>query len=435
MSFVDVIARKRDGHALSLGEVEAFVGGTAGAVPDYQLSALLMAIVLKGMSDQETAWLTDAMVRSGDRVDLSDLPGPKVGKHSTGGVGDKVSIVLAPVAAACGVVVPKMSGRGLGHTGGTLDKLESIPGYRVGLSIDEFKQVLREVGTSIIGQTATLVPADKTLYALRDVTATVESVPLIAASVMSKKIAEGSSALVLDVKCGDGAFMRDLGAARALAAAMVAIGAHAGVRTEAFITDMDAPLGHAVGNALEIVECLETLKGRGPADLTDVVTRLAARMVVLAGLESDAGAARRRAAEALASGAALQVFIHMIERQGGDPRVADDYRRLPAAPDRAVVRADRGGVLVQLRAGAIGRASHALGAGRSTVGAPVDHAVGIRVLADRGARVVAGQPLLELHHRDARGLDAALALCADAIGIDDGAAPYEARERVLGEVR
>jgi pyrimidine-nucleoside phosphorylase len=435
MSFADVIARKRDGHALSREEVEAFVAGTGGGVPDYQLSALLMAIVLRGMSDQETAWLTDAMVRSGDRVDLSDLPGPKVGKHSTGGVGDKVSIVLAPVAAACGVVVPKMSGRGLGHTGGTLDKLESIPGYRVGLSIAEFKQVLREVGTSIIGQTATLVPADKALYALRDVTATVESVPLIAASVMSKKIAEGSSALVLDVKCGDGAFMRDLDGARALAKAMVAIGAHAGVRTEAFITDMDAPLGRAIGNALEIVECLDTLKGRGPADLSDVVIRLAARMVVLAGLESDADAAGRRAAEALESGAALQVFTRMIERQGGDPRVVDDDSRLPAAPDRAILRADRAGVLVQLRAGAVGRASHALGAGRSTVGAPVDHAVGIRVLADRGSRVEAGQPLLELHHRDARGLDAALALCAGAIGIDDGAAPYEARERVLGEVR
>jgi pyrimidine-nucleoside phosphorylase len=305
----------------------------------------------------------------------------------------------------------------------------------VDLSIDEFKQVLREVGTSIIGQTATLVPADKRLYALRDVTATVESVPLIAASVMSKKIAEGSSALVLDVKCGDGAFMRDLDGARALATAMVAIGAHAGVRTEAFITDMDAPLGRAIGNALEIVECLDTLKGRGPADLADVVIRLAARMVVLAGVEREAEAARRRAAGALASGAALQVFTRMIERQGGDPRVADDDRLLASAPDRAIVTADRGGVLVQLRAGAVGRASHVLGAGRSTVGAPVDHAVGIRVLADRGTRVEAGQPLLELHHRDGRGLEAALALCATAIGIDEGAAPYEARERVLGEVR
>src|SRR6188508_2603811 len=234
MRIVDVIARKRDGLTLSRDAIELFVNGVAtGTVPDYQASALLMAIVLRGMTPQETAWLTEAMAQSGERIDLSDIPGVKVGKHSTGGVGDKVSIVLAPVAAACGVIVPKMSGRGLGHTGGTLDKLESIPGYRVDLTIDEFKQILREVGTSIIGQTASLVPADKILYALRDVTATIPSIPLISASIMSKKLAEGSSALVLDVKCGDGAFMKDLEDARALATSMVAIGTRAGVRTEA----------------------------------------------------------------------------------------------------------------------------------------------------------------------------------------------------------
>src|SRR5882672_2163520 len=294
MRIVDVIAKKRDGHPLSREEIELFVDGvTAGTLPDYQSSALLMAIVIRGMTHEETAWLTDAMVRSGERVDLSDIPGIKVGKHSTGGVGDKVSIVLAPLAASCGVVVPKMSGRCLGHTGGTLDKLESIPGYRINLTIDEFKRVLRDVGTSIIGQTTSLAPADKKLYALRDVTATVESIPLIAASIMSKKLAEGSDALVLDVKSGDGAFMKTVEGSRALAEAMVAIGNHAGVRTEAFITDMEAPLGRAIGNANEIIECVETLKGSGPPELADLAVRLASRMVVLGGVESDAAAATR----------------------------------------------------------------------------------------------------------------------------------------------
>jgi pyrimidine-nucleoside phosphorylase len=436
MQFVDVIARKRDGEALSRESIDRFVEGVVGGeIPDYQASALLMAIVLRGMTDDETAWLTDAMVRSGDRVDLSDLPGVKVGKHSTGGVGDKVSIVLAPVAAACGVTVPKMSGRGLGHTGGTLDKLESIPGFRVGLSIDEFKRNLREIGACIIGQTGSLVPADKILYALRDVTATIESIPLIASSIMSKKIAEGSNALVLDVKCGDGAFMKERAKAQALAEAMVAIGARAGVRTEAVLTDMDAPLGRAVGNALEIAECLDTLKGRGPADLTIVVARLAARMIVLAGLEPDAGAALARAQSALSSGRALEVFRHMIERQGGDARVVDDYTLMAVAPDREFMTAPASGVLVQVLAGAIGRASHELGAGRSKVGDPVDHAVGVRLLAARGDRVEQGQPLVELHHRGGHGLIAARALCRAAIHVAEGAHTLPHGERILGEVR
>ena len=434
MRTVDVIARKRDGHALSREEIDHFVAGvTNGTVPDYQASALLMAVVLRGMTHQETAWLTDAMVRSGERVDLSDIPGIKVGKHSTGGVGDKVSIVLAPVAAACGVVVPKMSGRGLGHTGGTLDKLESIPGYRVDLSIDEFKRVLRAVGTSIIGQTALLAPADKVLYALRDVTATVESIPLISASIMSKKLAEGSDAFVLDVKCGDGAFMKDVGHARALAESMVAIGAHAGLRTEAFVTDMEAPLGASIGNALEIVECFETLKGRGSRDLADVVIRLASRMVLLAGVEHDPDAAAARATAALASGRALETFARMIEAQGGDPRVAEDHSLLPAAPGREWCRAARSGFVAAMRAGAIGRASHELGAGRSTVGAAIDHAVGIVLLAKPGDAVRAGQPIVELHHRDGRGLASAVALCESAIAIAD--APPAARPTIIEEVR
>ena len=434
MRFVDAIARKRDGHALSRAEIDAFIAGvTDGSIPDYQASALLMAIVLKGMSDEETAWLTDAMVRSGDRVDLSDIPGVKVGKHSTGGVGDKTSIVLAPVAAACGAVVPKMSGRGLGHTGGTLDKLESIPGYRINLTIDEFKSVLREVGTSIIGQTAALAPADKKLYALRDVTATVESIPLISASIMSKKLAEGSNALVLDVKCGDGAFMKDVGRARELAASMVAIGRQAGVRTEAFITDMDAPLGRAVGNSVEIIECLDTLKEHGPPDLTLVVKRLAARMVVLAGLAGDEHDASQRVEQALGSGRALETFARMVERHGGNPRIADDYSLLPSAPGRTACPAPRGGYLTALKAEALGRASNVLGAGRTTVGESVDHAVGVVVLAKPGDRVSEGQPVIELHHRDGRGLDTALDLCRAGISIGD--APPVRRDKVLGEVR
>jgi len=434
MRFVDVIARKRDGQALSRDEIDLFVAGaTDGSIPDYQCSALLMAVVLRGMTDQETAWLTDAMVRSGDRVDLTDIPGVKVGKHSTGGVGDKVSIVLAPLAAACGVIVPKMSGRGLGHTGGTLDKLESIPGYRVDLTIDEFKQVLRTVGTSIIGQTAALAPADKKLYALRDVTATIESIPLISASIMSKKLAEGSNALVLDVKCGDGAFMKDTAQARALATSMVAIGTHAGVRTEAVITDMDAPLGCAIGNALEVIECLETLKGHGPADVTDVAVRLATRMVLLAGVQTDERAASRAVDDALHSGRALATFVRMVEAQGGDPRVADDYTLLPHAPDVAVLRASRSGYVTTIRAEPLGRASNLLGAGRAQVGEPVDHGVGLITRVTRGSRVESGQPLVELHHRGGRGLEAARELCASALAIADEPPPH--RDQVLGEIR
>ena len=269
MRAVDIIRAKRDGEALSREAIESFVRGvTDGSWEDYQASALLMAIVLKGMTAVETGWLTDAMARSGDRVILDHIPGIKVGKHSTGGVGDKVSIVLAPLAASCGVVVPKMSGRGLGHTGGTLDKLESIPGFRIALSLDEYRKILGEVGCCLISQTENIAPADKKLYALRDVTATIESLPLIAASVMSKKLAEGSTALVLDVKCGRGAFMQRPTDARALARSLVSIGTAAGIRTEAFITRMDTPLGRAVGNSVEIAECIDVLSGKGPADLS-----------------------------------------------------------------------------------------------------------------------------------------------------------------------
>jgi pyrimidine-nucleoside phosphorylase len=432
MSFIDVVAKKRDGQALSQQDIEAFIEGVSTAtIPDYQISALLMAIVLRGMSDQETVWLTDAMVRSGDRVDLSRVPGTKVGKHSTGGVGDKVSIALSPIAAACGVVVPKMSGRGLGHTGGTLDKLEAIPGFRVNLSVEDFTRMLVEVGATIVGQSSSLAPADKTLYALRDVTATVPSVPLIAASVMSKKLAEGSQALVLDVKCGHGAFMKSEADARELARLLVAIGSHAGLRTEAFITDMDVPLGRSVGNAVEIIECIELLKGRGPEDITSLVVTLASRLLVLSGgyTDTDAGPAVRRV---LASGEALAKLRAIVAWQGGDVGVLDDYARLPGAARRHAVVATRDGYLSALHAGSVGRASMALGAGRRRIEDRIDHGAGVLIARKPGERVRAGDPILELLYNDERGLEEAQALAQAAIQI--AAEPPVVRPLVLGIV-
>src|SRR5213592_1928598 len=300
MRAVDVIIKKRDGRPLSRDEIRFFVAGvTSGALPDYQASALLMAVVLRGMTSQETAWLTDAMVQSGVRVDLSTIQGIKVDKHSTGGVGDKTSLILAPLAAACGVPVPMMSGRGLGHTGGTLDKLEAIPGFRVDLSLEEMKAALVRTGCAMIGQTAQIAPADKKLYALRDVTGTVESIPLISASIMSKKIAEGIDALVLDVKTGSGAFMKTEADSRALAESLVAIGNASGVKTEALITDMSTVLGNAVGNTLEVVECIEVLKGGGPADLIEVTIALTARLLVLGKAADDLADAEALARNAI----------------------------------------------------------------------------------------------------------------------------------------
>jgi pyrimidine-nucleoside phosphorylase len=420
MRTVDLIRHKRDGGRLTRDEIDHFVAGVvAGTLPDYQAAALLMAIFLRGMSAEETAHLTDAMVRSGVRVTFTDLPSIPVDKHSTGGVGDKTSLVLAPLAVAGGAIVPMMSGRGLGHSGGTLDKLESIPGFRTALSLDELRTAVRTVGAALVGQTAEIAPADRRLYALRDVTSTVENIPLISASIMSKKIAEGIGGLVLDVKTGAGAFMKTVEDSRRLAESLVSIGNQSGVRTEALITRMDAPLGRAVGNANEVVESIETLKGRGPEDLEQLSVILAARMLVLAGVASDSIDAEARVRKALASGAGLEVFRRIVEHQGGDPRVVDDYSRLPASPDDHPITATRPGFVTAIHAEHVGRAAVCLGAGRAKLDDEIDHGVGVTVIAPCGAAVREGETVLLVRHRGGRGLADALPLLEEAVSIGD----------------
>jgi len=405
MPVLDILRKKRDGGELDGAEIREFVRAAArGTWPDYQLSALLMAIVLRGMSPAETARFTREMVDSGKTFDLTDLPGTKVDKHSTGGVGDKVSLVLAPLAAACGVSVPMMSGRGLGHTGGTLDKLESIPGFRVKLSEAEFRTALKNVGCAMIGQTAEVAPADRVLYALRDVTATVESVPLITASILSKKIAEGISALVMDVKCGRGAFMKTIGEARTLAESIQSVGTTNGLRMETLITDMDVPLGCSVGNALEVREAIDVLHGSGPADLREICLVQAAAMVRLAGLTESESMANEIVRKALDGGMALDRFRRMVEQQGGDPKCVDDPNRLPTAPDRSTIVVERSGFVVDLDPYAIGVVAMKLGAGRGKVDDAVDHAVGVIVVKKPGERIERGEPIFEIHHRGERGL-------------------------------
>lgn len=417
MRAVDVIQKKRDGGALSADEIAFFVSGyTAGKIPDYQASAFAMAVFFRGMTAEETVALTRSMMTTGEVLDFSALPGPKVDKHSTGGVGDKTSLVLAPLAAACGVFVPMISGRGLGHTGGTLDKLESIPGFRVGLGLDEFRAVLARAGLGLIGQTPQIAPADKKLYALRDVTATVESRPLIAASIMSKKMAEGIDALVLDVKTGDGAFMKTFADSRALAQAMVDIGKGMGKKIVALITDMDQPLGRTVGNALEVVECVETLRGRGPKDLESLSVELAAWMLHLATGEA-LDAARGRIRQALASGEGLKRFRQVIELQGGDPAVCDDTSRLPRARRTVEVAAGAAGVVTRIGCSAIGHAGMLLGAGRETVDSAIDPAVGLVLHKKVGDAVARGEPLATLHVNDEARLGDAEGLVRSAITI------------------
>ena len=434
MRAVDLIRQKRDGHALSADAIRAFISGvTDGSWTDYQTSALLMAIVLRGMTIDEATVLTDAMVRSGEKLDLSEFGGIPVDKHSTGGVGDKTSLVLAPLAAACGAIVPMMSGRGLGHTGGTLDKLEAIPGFRTRLTIDEMRHALRKTGCALIGQTDAIAPADRKLYALRDVTATVESIPLICGSILSKKIAEGIGALVLDVKVGRGAFMKTEADARQLATWLAGIAERNGVRTEAMLTAMDMPLGRAVGNANEVVESIETLKGRGPRDVTELSVRLAARMLVLSGRAPDDAGADAQVGQALASGAGVEKFRDIIAAQGGDPKVVDDYSRLPSAAHREDWRAPRAGIVARLDAELVGRAAVALGAGRDRTEAGVDPAAGIDIAAPPGTRVQAGDTVFVLACSDAIRARGARALLDEAVVIGDEAPPE--RPLVIDTIR
>lgn len=432
-SAVEAIKLKRDGGELPADAIRTFVrAATDGSWEDYQLSAMLMAICIRGMTSREIADYTCEMTNSGDRIDLTDIPGPKVDKHSTGGVGDKTSLILAPLAAECGVIVPMMSGRGLGHTGGTLDKLESIPGYRVQLSIDEFKTHLRSTGLAMMGQTERVAPSDKTLYALRDVTGTIESVPLITGSILSKKIAEGISALVLDVKVGRGAFMKNLHDARALGQSLVRGATANGLHCQALLTRMDSPLGRTVGNASEVIECIETLKGRGPGDLETLSVALAARMVRLAGLAPDDHQAESRVREALTSGRALERFRTNISNQGGDPRVIDDYSRFPTSAKKAFVNANASGYINNVDAELVGLSSMQLGAGRKTSASVIDPAVGIRLLATVGDYVKFGDALMELSYRDDTSLGAAIDRLTGSVTIGDG--PPGHRLIVLEEI-
>lgn len=436
MLLVDIITAKRDKRALSADQIRFFIRGvTDGSIPDYQAAALLMATYLNGLDDDELSVWFDAMLRSGDVLDLGGIPGVKVDKHSTGGVGDSVSIALAPIVASCGVPVPMISGRGLGHTGGTLDKLESIPGFRTDLSVERFAELVGTLNCGLIGQTAEIAPADRRLYALRDVTATVECIPLIASSILSKKLAEGIDALVLDVKFGSGAFMRDFGEARRLASTMLGICQRAGKNVVALLTDMDSPLGTHVGNALEIVECLEILDGsRTDGRLRELTLVEAAEMLVLGGVEPTLEAARSRAEAAIASGEAFRRFEQIVEAQHGDPRALTHRALLPSARERRSVRATRDGFVAGFACADIGRAALRLGAGRARKEDRVDPAVGIVLTgAQLGTAVRAGDELAVLHINDPSGADEAHAMLLAAIHIED-IAPRPAplvRERLI----
>ena len=413
-----VIAKKRDGGTLTREEITAFVrGATDGSWADYQLSAMLMAVFLRGMTPAETAAYTEAMMRSGFVADLSNVKQPKADKHSTGGVGDKVSLHLAPMIAACGVAVPMISGRGLGHTGGTLDKLESIPGFRVNLSSIQYREQVAKIGVCLIGQTAELAPADKKLYALRDVTGTVECVPLICASILSKKLAEGTDVLVGDVKFGRGAFMKDKAKARQLAQTLVSVATAMGTPMRAVLTAMHEPLGRAVGNALEVVESIDCLKGCGPADTMEVTYALGEQMLLLAKVVKTTKQARARLEATITSGSALKKFRELVAAQGGDARVTDDLMRLPQAKWKVPLLAARAGFVCDVDAMGVALAALRLGAGRARTEDKIDPAVGVSGLVKMGEHVEAGEPLCVIHANDQAALAEAQAMLVKAIAV------------------
>jgi pyrimidine-nucleoside phosphorylase len=418
MRTVDLIHKKRDGGELTGEEISYLVESyNSGAIPDYQISAFLMAVYFAGMTDREVSALTDSIVRSGETVDLSSIPGPKVDKHSTGGVGDKTSLIAAPLAAAAGVIVPKISGRALGHTGGTLDKLESIPGMRTNLSLDEFRKQLTEIGLCFIGQSNEVAPADGKFYALRDVTATVDSIPLIASSIMSKKLTVGSDALVLDVKVGAGAFMKRQVDARRLAQMMVGIGRRVDRRVQALITDMSQPLGYAVGNAVEVMEVSQVLHNEGPDDLKRLSLELAARMIFLAKIVPTLDDARELALQKLADGSAFRKFRDVIQAQGGDPKALDKFELLPNATGMREIASPRAGYVTAIDAEDIGAASGMMGAGRDKKEDKIDPAVGIILEAKIGDKVEAGSVLCRLYYTKEDKVDEAADMVEDAFRI------------------
>jgi pyrimidine-nucleoside phosphorylase/thymidine phosphorylase len=430
MRTVDLILRKRGGEELSVDEIRFLLDGyTSGEIPDYQMSAFLMATFFSGMTDRELSSFTEVMIASGAVLDLSDVPGVKVDKHSTGGVGDKTSLICAPIAAAAGVVVPMISGRSLGHTGGTLDKLESIPGFRTDISLDQFRDQLKRLGLAFIGQSEEIAPADKRLYALRDVTGTVESIPLIASSIMSKKMAEGVDALVLDVKVGNGAFMKKQVEARRLAQAMVGIGRRLDKKVIALITDMNQPLGYAVGNALEVMEVSQTLQKAGPADLTRLSLELAARMIHVGKVTSTLEEARKLAEDKLMDGSAYRKFKEVVEAQGGNAQALDRFELLPNATGMREILSPRAGFVSAIMAEDIGRASSMMGAGRQRKEDTIDPAVGVILEVKAGEKVDAGSVLCRLYYTNEENLDEAAEQVEDAFRIS-GARPEE-RELIL----